>query len=134
MNQTWYAEDADPQDAIQILQTLQAKYTSAGKCLKLAWFTAIILSAMPDHYQSLIHTLIASTWVNKLTLKPNDLISHITKAAKHDFAQEQAKKDNAALMLDQNQVQSSYYLKTDIYAPLLNQEKSTKTSINTYNS
>jgi predicted translin family RNA/ssDNA-binding protein len=37
-------------------------------------------------------------------------------------------------VLGQNQVQSSYYLKTDIYAPLLNQEKSTKTSINTYNS
>jgi hypothetical protein len=52
---------------------------------------------MPDRYRPLIHTLIASTQVNKLTLNPNDLISHITEAAKHDFAQEQAKKDDAAL-------------------------------------
>jgi hypothetical protein len=37
-------------------------------------------------------------------------------------------------VLGQNQVQSSYFLKTDIYAHLLNQEKSRKTFIKTYNS
>jgi hypothetical protein len=65
--------------------------------LELAQFSAIILSAMPDQDQPLLHALIATTHVNKQTLTPNDLISHITEAAKHDFAQEQAKKDNAAL-------------------------------------
>jgi hypothetical protein len=52
---------------------------------------------MPDHYWPLIHALITSTRVNNITLKSNDLISHITEAAKHDFVQEQAKKDDAAL-------------------------------------
>jgi hypothetical protein len=37
-------------------------------------------------------------------------------------------------LLGQNQTQPSYYLKTDIYVPLLNQEKSRKTFIKTYNS
>jgi hypothetical protein len=52
---------------------------------------------MPERYRPLLHALIATTRVNKQTLNPNDLISHITEAAKHDFAQEQAKKDDAAL-------------------------------------
>jgi hypothetical protein len=97
MNQTRCAEDADPCDTIQILQTLHVKYSSAGGHLQPAQFTAMILSAMPDKYRPLLHVLIASTPVNKQTLTPNDLISHITEAAKHDFAQAQSKKDDTAL-------------------------------------
>jgi hypothetical protein len=97
MNQSRCPEDADPRETIQALQTLRAKYASAGGYLKPAQFTAIILSTMPDRYHPLLHALIATTRVNKLTLNPNNLISHITEAAKHDFAQEQAKKDDSAL-------------------------------------
>jgi hypothetical protein len=97
MNQTHCAEDADPRKTIQILQTLRAKYASVGGKLEPAQFTAIILSFMPDCYQLLLHALIASTCINKVALTPNDLISHITEAAKHDFAQEQTKKDDATL-------------------------------------
>jgi hypothetical protein len=99
MNQVWCAEDSDPHETIQMLQALRAKYALAGGCLNLPQFTAIILSAIPDKYCPLLHTLIATTWANSQTLNPNNLISHIPEATKHhdDFTQAQAKKDNTAL-------------------------------------
>jgi hypothetical protein len=85
MNQTQCVKDSGPCKTIQTLQALQEKYTSAGGCLESAQFTAILLSAMLDKYRPLLHALIASTHVNNQTLNPNDLISHITEAAKHNF-------------------------------------------------
>jgi hypothetical protein len=97
MNQVQCAEDSNPRETIQTLQALRAKYASAGGRLDPPQFTAIILSAMPEKYRPLLHALIATTRANSQTLNPNDLISHITEAAKHDFVQAQAKKDDAAL-------------------------------------
>jgi hypothetical protein len=97
MNQTRCTEDADPRETIQILQTLRAKYASAGGHLESAQYTAMILSAMPDKYRPLLHALIATTRINKQTLNPSDVISHITEAAKHDLALAEAKKGDSAL-------------------------------------
>jgi hypothetical protein len=83
MNQLQCIEDTDPCQTIQMLQVLQAKYASAGGHLHSPQFTAIILSMVLEKYCPLLHALIATTCANGQKLNPNNLISHITKAAKH---------------------------------------------------
>lgn len=108
MHHTRCPDDGDPRETIKALQRLHAKYASAGGVLDSAQFTAIILTAMPESFWPMLHSLVATNRVMNRKLTPTDIVNHITEAAQHNAIFNERKTGDAALFTKRSRPSHSH--------------------------